>query len=794
MKSRPPLDVSRRGIIAGLIGAAITSRAVGAAPGARLRMARAAIATAAALTIAPSALWTGTAGSGFDPTGVSAAIEPVPTLRVLTDAVRPSMAPMFGDKMTVDRDTTFGVLANFKGRVGGLQGLLKVQAIVEGTVLDVFTRTNFSYADARDATGATTLTNFLHHFTLDFARTIAKSATGTVRFYLKAIANDLSAAPQIIGPFIVSPRAGLSPAPWGGPAIYDQIFHVDNTLGTKSGSTYTTFIEAMQAAVSAAAKSPLFVLDKNGAYPQWQKASNPVNSSVTSGPALATQLWTVAADPRTVTAAWLGDGTATSGIAPGVDGLRMLGWATKLDVCQFGVGFSIFGTGNAPGTNNQTVVFEGVEFYQGVQTQAPSFSGWNGVIGAGALYNGAIPQTYFLNAHTTGSFGVTGGRYFLECNLRDINFGLSQAIARNCVGNKCFKWHQNMLGSYNSTIFQTGEWNSPHVTPLDAFNIWYTGGATTATISTSGGNTGAITSVILIEDGVSTLTVSVNTATTLTGLVASIAAQAGWNTTLLATTPQVSRSALNIWTGSNPGTPHSQAITTPVVVSHSSGSPTKISTMVDVHCDACSWFTISSAYMQNTIVEGLGVYGKKAGQLFFLDTSLATLDFYLNGESSDDASSLGVGYTSFATTWACPCSNVVIDRTTQMGVGESITFFSGSLGNALNFVGDAYCGIYDSFIETVAFDALANPNGMGLVGIASRTAAITAGGDGNCIALGTSATNGSIFKNALGAAPYSFGGGTIPNMTAANSTVLLEAISGRTVGARNLDGSRKLAA
>ena len=97
---------------------------------------------------------------------------------------------------------------------------------------------------------------------------------------------------------------------------------------------------------------------------------------------------------------------------------------------------------------------------------------------------------------------------------------------------------------------------------------------------------------------------------------------------------------------------------------------------------------------------------------------------------------------------------------TQMGSGEGYEFIN-------HFVGDIWSGIVDCFFETVLFEPTgpngpaADPNGMALSGIATRTASIVAGGDSDCFTLwsaGSPIANNLIWMNALGTAPYGFGG------------------------------------
>ena len=114
-----------------------------------------------------------------------------------------------------------------------------------------------------------------------------------------------------------------------------------------------------------------------------------------------------------------------------------------------------------------------------------------------------------------------------------------------------------MQASYNYTLYEGGLYNNPNGVPMTAFNIWYTGAGTTVTMQSSGGNTGAITDLHLIVDGVTVSsysgTATLDANTTLTQVVAWIAGVSGFNATLLATTPATSRSAQAQPWGGGPG-------------------------------------------------------------------------------------------------------------------------------------------------------------------------------------------------------------------------------------------------
>jgi hypothetical protein len=868
MKLRPAIDAIRRGLIAGLIGSAVCANQVGATPSALLRFAHNPSTTLATHGIAPSSLWNGVWGSGFDPTGVSAEAEPTPTTaRLTTGNPRPSIRPMFADKMTVDRDASLGFLAGFLGQAGGAQGLQRVRIHLEGVVQDIFVKSDKAFTDLNGQAWV----NHLHHVTLDFVRTMLRATaagaatTCSVKFYAEAIANETGADSQIVGPFTINPRVGLLSAPWGGPAIYDKVVLVDNAMPTASGNTYTTWIEGLQALITAGAKCGLVSLIKTGAHPQWTKASSPTTGTaqVTSGVALATQLTTIAADPRTATGAWIGDGTATAGIGPRQDGILWLNMG--MDVTMFGVGFNGITTGFT--SNDQTMWWQNCRFFQG--SGAVGDTNWNGVAGAGALYKGAISGTYFLNAHVV-NFG------WLECDASEMTYGFSGSptagIARNCTGHKSFKFHQNMLGSYNCTISETGTYNSPHATPIPSWSLYYTGASATGYIEKTG-NTGAAGIIGLFESNHSfvasiaagaanstvTLTVASNTSGgTLNGkyisapsyppgaqIVAEISvdpatgigtytvqltptagsavtsgttwlfetahmaltatstvddaqtfftsttpAAAGFHSTQLATTAAQKRAACFIWIGTRPTTPASAGVPARTALSGSSGSPTVFSTLIDVHCDAASWFGSSNSTTsttQNIIVVGLKVYGKKAGQVLFLNNG--GIDCFFDGcESNDNSTDLGAEYTGFTTGWGIPESNVVLINASIIGVGESIS---------LSGTPDKWCGIIDSFLDNGAVlgsfgISLAT---MRLEGLMTRTATIPASADADSRKLdsATYPSLAAILTDPVGTAPYGIGGGSAPNFTPANSSVLTE-LGGRIAGSRNLDGTLKLAA
>lgn len=756
---------TRRAILLGMFGGIAAATVVSGHSFAALIKGHAAAVNPTIQKIGVSAGYNGTIGSGW-----GGSFLPRPTAsaaRAFADPVRPSMREMFENLASAAGDTTLGVLADFVGKVGGAQGLQKVRIECEGVGLDIPTRTSFTYASPADQTFNTLVTNFLYHFTID------STVQGTREVFLRAKANDTGADELILGPYLSTVNHSLVAAPWGGPAIYDKIVTVD-VNSPIAGDNYHAYDPAIQATYAGGFRCPLVILPNNGAYPQ---TTNGINLA-----SKATQLFTFAADPRTVTTGvWLGDGTASAGIVLQYDGPRWLGSLTKVDICQLGVGWSQVSTGW--GTNDQTMSFQGCEILQTTFPGTPTFATGNGVSGSGALYNGTYSSTKWINDHVRNF-------YFFECNIHDCVYGMPGGVDRNCTGSKVFKWQQTFVqASYNSTINNAGLYNNPNAVAMAAYSIWYGGAGTLATEQTTGGNTGAITGYKIVVDGSTIgtpLTVTVNT--TFTDLVAYINSLTNFHATLLATTPQTSRSANSVWFGvpgpSVPGNEYGNAIIVPLAIPHSSGSARTTYCIFDAHSDLIVPQTVAPS--QNIIVEGFSAYGKKGATVFEI-FSPGGMDIIVSSvETSDDASTLGVNYGSFATLCGCECSNVVLRDWTMQGVGDSYQFINGFVAD------DAYCGLYNLFIEQVVFGGATVPGPMALVGVASRTASIVTGGDANCLALGAGTANSAIWQNALGTAPYGVGGGVKPNLTPIMSNPLLEP-SGRTAGSRNPDGTRKVA-
>lgn len=441
----------------------------------------------------PSVLWGvagGAWGSGFDPTGVSAFPEPTasaPRTQATTTTMpsgnaRPSIGAMFPDLQTFDRNAVLGVIAGFEGAFGDPQGLDHVVVHYEGTRTQIFAQSDNTIVDDWGATWV----NHMYHAITDCAAHLAMAPNGFAKFYFEAVAKDPATDSQIIGPYRNAHRAGLLAAPWGGPAIYDKIVAVDNTLMTASGSTYTTIPEGVQALRTAGSVCGLAYCVNNGAHLMWKNAATDPGTSnyqITGGVALATQLTTIMTDPRTVnTGAWI-DNKKTTASAPGMKQDGQLYRRFNIDISLFGVGFAALGTGF--NTNDGTLYFQSSRLYAGVGD--PADTNWNGVAGAGLLYKGQLQQNHYLT-NTIGHFG------WFECDVSNMTYGMTNGklsgIARNTVGNLNFKFHNVLQWSYNCTIYNTGTYASPNAVPINTFS-GYNDGSVASTYSVEkGGGTG----------------------------------------------------------------------------------------------------------------------------------------------------------------------------------------------------------------------------------------------------------------------------------------------------------------
>lgn len=751
-----------------------------------------------AVTLAPSALWSGTAGSGFDATGVSAFPEPTPSAaRAATDPVRPSLQPMVRSFETIDRQTTFGFAASFSGKLGGPQGLAYVQIDLEGSRYTAIAPSDYTLTDAN----GTTWPMRLHNFVFDFASTVSRHASGRVKYYVTAVANDPAADPQVMGPYYITPRTSYLTAPWDptGLAIYDHIFKIDKTGVIPS--SFTTIALAMQAAVTAGSKSPLWAICRDGSHPV---ASN---FQVTGGPSAALEWGTFMADPTTVTTGWwVGDGTSTNGFAPRWDGMQFQGFLTKIIPTQLGVGFNVI----SPGSTFPSICFNGCEIYQDAGVGAASYTAWNGVSGAGALFNGLIPPLNWISSTATNV-------HWLEVDIHDTIYGFLGGIARNCVGHKTFKYHQNINGSYNCTLYETGGYNNPGLTPMDALSIWYSGAASVAQVQKTTAN-GVAGTLSLIEDGVtSPSSPSVALNRTLTQLVADINSVTGWNATLLATTPALSRNATYLWYGTLGITPPSQGVGTtaspslPVTVSKSSGSPTVLQTIQDAHSDNQANFGTRPPPVQNRIHIDFSSWGAKAAQTNFLDRSTDYYDCYFGSSVYHDVTYLTAGLLDFSSGYGGVCSNVVEEYVTATGTGASRSFFTGTGGNP--YVGDAYCKHHATYYDGVYSSGNTPTPGTAqlalvqFLGIATKADSIIPvspikfGGstqgvpDADSFFLGTAADPATIFVDPIGVAPYGYrGAGTQPDLSPKTATILRMPVSLKTCGAFAFGGARQLAA
>jgi hypothetical protein len=371
----------------------------------RLRLRPKAVSQVMAPTkLAPSSLWTGAWGSGFDPTGVSATIEPVVTPArgqaaqnlMPSGNARPAVQPMFIDKQTVDSDTTIGVIADFAGSVGNPQGLSYIRFHYEGTHYDVIVKSDNTIVDDWGKTWV----NHMWHATTNYLAHITQASTGFVKFYVEAVPLDSACDSQIIGPYRIAHRSGLLSAPWGGPSIYDKVVLVDNTLTpVATGNTYTTIPEAIQSLKTANSVCGLVVCINDGAHLMWKNIQTDPGTgrfTISGGTIVATQLTTITTDPRTVSnGAWPASPKSTLGTAPGMD--SVLWRRMNIDVCQLGVGFNSISTGC---TSTVTGSISGTVFTVTAVT--------NGSVATGAVLSGTGTGIVY-GTTVTGFLTGTGG-------------------------------------------------------------------------------------------------------------------------------------------------------------------------------------------------------------------------------------------------------------------------------------------------------------------------------------------------------------------------------------------------
>jgi hypothetical protein len=187
-----------------------------------------------------SSLYNGAEGSGYDPTGVSALAEPVPSdLRLPTGRERPTLSWAEDDREAMVANKTWTFMAGAEG------GFSHVDLIMEGRVASTATMAARTRGPTESYDGNSHI-EWGYHFNLKYANLIP----GWYRCYGRGIPNDSATMdPVIIGPFLVKVKTNTGVAATDN-GYYDDVI----TLGP-TGQDQTDFVAAVNAAGTKALRA-----------------------------------------------------------------------------------------------------------------------------------------------------------------------------------------------------------------------------------------------------------------------------------------------------------------------------------------------------------------------------------------------------------------------------------------------------------------------------------------------------------------------------------------------------------
>lgn len=538
--------------------------------------------------IAPSALWNGTAGSGW-----AVGTEPTASVaRARTDPARPPCSPFYPYNRWAFNTRT-RLLFNVEERSEMLPVTMRVH--LEGNTVDVPADTLQHYVgdDGIERTA------WLRAFDLDWANF---STNGKCRFYIEAIPSDPTMASRIIGPFEMKRKTG---------SLWDAVL----TFGP--GGTYADYAAARAAAVAApyntssyehiqlkpASSHDYDIVGRSvpTIYNRWGK------TLVDGAPGV---IW------RVHSSEWR---TTPQAFEPNTDGL-VFGPSCHFDMRRMlGVVVPRVSQGAV-----QAMHFAGARLYDP--------NGRDAMFGLGAVKAGSSGSTALTNPdakdrRSSVSFVYPGnnasnpGVHMTECRIewpsRSPLTGVQ--LARNNV----------QLGG-NEDVFSPGGWSSNtwalcfgnvvhEVTPeyvraqVDAISITYAAGgpATTATVQFFGTNNSSGNRIYLRENGSISYTVVVST-TLGTGNY-SVADVAAW---INANCPN--------WTATVIDDTRRASYFNTKAETNAKGVAVVNSTWIDNHADG---WQISGMSGQNYVAKNNQLINCGALQVFFLSMQNTALDW-----------------------------------------------------------------------------------------------------------------------------------------------------------------------
>lgn len=430
--------------------------------------------------VAPSATWTGVAGSGFE------TVPTDPERTTAKPAIRPIVAPFqwYTDELLI------GVYAaaNNGGSLLDNMGIETVVVHCEGTRAYITAPSVETFADANG--------NPVSYFGW-WARLRNDGRSGNAQVYFEAIAKDATMQRRVIGPFQFSPKA----------AQYSHQISVAATPAEVAGSRYKTLAAAYNYLKSVSATNPLITITEAGDYDFGAPTNGWANGSHING-----YVHLTATAPAVLTRAAPAANADPGAHRPFMP-MHLFGDKLTLDFKNAGELWHSDSTARN-------------HWLDGINLTNSN--------GRYDLYRKTSRNTLgWLLRPNTSNFGVA----LTECKVSNLwNAAMNTGLVRGSTFTNCWSdladhslcFIDNRIDDFDSTSYST---HIPSVT------IAYTGAGTTATIERGSGNifTAKVDGVAISTfTALSTLAGWVaGTNYTIANLAAWINSLAGWSATLL---------------------------------------------------------------------------------------------------------------------------------------------------------------------------------------------------------------------------------------------------------------------
>lgn len=395
-------------------------------------------------SLAPSAGWNGTAGSGF---GGSYSSIPLDPTRL---TAKPWLRHLFAPNQALTSNLTIGVDAGAAGAKGsGYWGVSKVRFHLEGNYVDVAAEALFADTDVNGAARW----QYGHHCILNIAAALSQvPAGGIMHLYVETFPNDPTMQRRVIGPFKFYPVATAT----------DCALTVANSATDVAGATYNSLQKALNYLAANGKTRGVITITESGDYPL-------------VGPATGRQgefPWTIIQPAAGITVNLRRDPALTnfwSGQA---------NWACRLAfdyLCFRGAGIKF-----------QTDKIG--QWYP--EAGGPGATWWDGVeifstLGAGGLMNGEPLGDWVRNDSTRATLAY----YATDCYIHDQELGFEVfQLARGGTGARLSgDITQRTLCVHN--FVHTDYSSDPLRLPVPGMTIRYTGAGSCTIAKTYGGVT-----------------------------------------------------------------------------------------------------------------------------------------------------------------------------------------------------------------------------------------------------------------------------------------------------------------